>query len=499
MTKEELFKNPQKLKFKKLFYRGAQYENHLQETRTYGVGELVESTPPNFKRKVVFQDQFVKELDPNCHDVLFDENLPSICVKLNDGGFREIKFVRIAVPYQMRIRDKKTQHLAGNKIDFTLNSLTPNDKEENFFIKFKQYWSNRNQEGMKFKAVETQLSFGDMGWLFYYDDRGQIKSRILSYADGYNICSHRDKNGEIFLEAVNYYKGNVECIDCYDRYNFYSFECDYSDPKNETGWVMTNTGTPHGFSEIPLITKRGNVAWNEVQVAIENYEVIYNIFIAIQKRMGWGILYIKGQFSDKGRKLAGNVILNDTSTDGKGDAKFLTPPSPDGMLDTLKSLEEVIMKGSSTTFILPQDIKTTGDVSATAIRLAQELDIEGAERGVIEWQNVIDKAIRLFKEGLAKELVNKGEIAPLEKQAFEGLNISGKMSAWQPVDEYMYNSMLVTLKSNGLISQKTAIEANTESKPDELQRVKVEEENNEESTDEETQDSNQNIGFKIGG
>ena len=73
----------------------------------------------------------------------------------------------------------------------------------------------------------------------------------------------------------------------------------------------------HGFSEIPLITKRGDVAWNNVQPIIDAYEELYNIFNAIQKRFGWGIFYVRGKFKETAKKIAGSVVLNDTSMDGK--------------------------------------------------------------------------------------------------------------------------------------------------------------------------------------
>ena len=206
---------------------------------------------------------------------------------------------------------------------------------------------------------------------------------------------------------------------------------------------------------------------------IEVYEVIYNVFMVIQKRHGWGILYIRGAFKDTAKKLAGSVVLNDKSMDGNGKAEFLTPPSPQGMLDTMQSLWEQIQIGSSTTFLLPKDVKSSGDISALAIMLTQSLDIEGAEQGIIEWQNFISKMQRLFVEGLAKELVNKGinENAVTE---FKKLRISAKLKVWRPFNEAEYNQMLATLKGAGLISVKTGIEKNTISAPDELARVATE-------------------------
>ena len=235
--------------------------------------------------------------------------------------------------------------------------------------------------------------------------------------------------------------------------------------------------TEHGFSEIPLITKKGDVAWNDVQTTIETYEEVYNVFNAIQKRHGKGLLYVKGKFKDGG-KLADGYILNDTSLDSKGDAKYLTPPSPQGMFDTLDGLLNTIQLGSSTTFLLPKDVKTGGDIAGITIKLVQSMDIENASEKVIEWQNVADKMVRLFKEGLAKEMVNTGR-NPNAVTEYAAINISASFEVWIPLSETEYNNMIISLAGAGLISQETGIEMNTIGKPDEKARVRREAEERE--------------------
>ena len=155
-----------------------------------------------------------------------------------------------------------------------------------------------------------------------------------------------------------------------------------------------------------------------------------------------------------------------------------------------------MMIGSSTTFILPEDIKMSGDVSGLAVTLTKELDILNAEQAVIEWQNVADKMTRLFKYGLAKELVETGE-NPTAITDFEDLNISSQFKVWRPFNEYEYNQMIATMKGAGIISTETAIEVNTVSKPDEKLRVKKETEEAEKKALElaqQTTNSNNNEG-----
>lgn len=469
----DLLKDPERLKQKKPFVRGTVRETTPIDDKLVLGNEFISALLPSQKFHCVSQETFQNELDPNAHDVLFDDNIPSICLKTKNNGYQEIKFSKMAVPFQRNIKNKQLLHLTGNNLVFTLVETNPSDTQRNNFVTFKQYWDLRNQDGMKNKMVDTQLSYGDAGLLYYFDYKGRIKSRILSYADGYVLCPHNDQNGDRILESVYYIKDNVEYIDSYDETYMYRYKKDLIvNGSEESGWVL-EAPVAHGFDEIPLITKRGDVAWNNVQNIITSYEILYNVFNAIQRRHGWGLLYVKGKFKNNAEKIAGSVILNDTSLEGKGDAKFLTPPTPQGTLDTLQLMLETIQLGSSTTFILPKDVKTGGDISGIAIQLTQSLDIENALQKVIDWQNVADKMVRLFKYGLSKELVAKGE----NKTAitdFEDIHINAKFKVWKPMNDYEYNQMLTILTGAGILSKETGIEKNTESSPDELIRVEKE-------------------------
>lgn len=474
---KELLLSPKKLKTKKPFVRGMEFGYEPEYPENIDIGNKIQAQPPTVRYKIVTQERFMRELDPYCHDVLFDENIPSICVKLKDGGYQEVKQIKTAIPIQRLILDEQVIYLTRNKMLFTLVDTNPTNKQNEHFIICKQYWEERNQDGLRNKMVRTQLSYGEAGLLYYFDHKGRIKSRILSFEDGYVLCPHNDQNGDRILESVYYVKDDIEYIDSYDEQFMYRWTNNAVNTNDyDNGWVW-HEPIEHGFKEIPLITKRGKVAWDSVQNEIESFEELYNVFITIQKKHGWGIFYVKGKFKDDGRRIAGNVVLNDTSIEGKGDAKFLTPPSPDGMMDTLKFILRTIQMGASTTFILPDDIKTSGDVSGIAVQLTKELDIQGAAQRVIDWQNVADKMWRLFKYGLSVELVNNKQI-PTAITDFENLHVSAKFKEWRPFSEVEYNQMLVTLKGAGLLSQESGIELNTVSKPDERARIERENEAN---------------------
>lgn len=470
-----LLGDPNGLKMKRPFTRGAERIDAHGLKSDIEISERVSVSPPRYRARTISVETYMRELDPYCHDVLFDSNLPSFCVKLEDGNVYDVKYKKVAIPLQRIIKAKQVLHLTGNPMEFTMMDTNPNDEMRDNFTTFKQYWNLRNQDGMKTKMVDAQKSFGDAGLLYYFDYKGRIKSRLLSYDQGYVLCPHNDANGDRVLESVYYISDNKEYIDSYDdEYMYRCYRGEFKDGDDLDGWIWV-TPVKHGFKEIPLITKRGKVAWDDVQTAIEGFETLYNIFLVVQKRFGNGMLYIKGKFKDEARKIAGSIVLNDTSMEGKGDAKFLTPPTPQNMIDTMNQQLETIQLGSKTTFVLPKDIKASGDISGLAVQLTRELDILSAEEAVIDWQNVADKMTRLFKHGLACELVNTG-VNPKAMTEFESLNINGKFKVWRPFNEYEFNQMVTILKGAGVISRETAIEVNTISKPDEKQRIAKEEE-----------------------
>lgn len=441
------------------------------------VGTTVRARLPRVRRQAIPLSVLLKEYDPWGHTVLHDENIPSITVKNSEGGWIQIESKRMPIPFQQNITKKQTLHLCNNQMSHVLLNTEPTEEQSKQFIRIKQAWEDRNMDGLKTEAVLAQKSESIVGMLFYHDYNGRIKARILKFSDGYTLITHKDDNGDHILECVYYCVDDVEYIDCYD--DTYLYRITSSDEVvadgqgiiSNDGWVH-HTPVPHGFKECPLAVKRGKVAWDNVQDLIEVYERTYNTFMVIQNRYGWGVLYVKGKFNQTGQKVAGNVVLNDTSMDPNADAKILTPPSPQNMIETLDQMEYSIQKGSGTTFILPKDIKMSGDTSGIAVQLTQELDIETALQDVNEWQNFANKMMRLFKEGLARELVVKGEEG-FEKAItdFKKLNIRTRFVVWRPQSNEAYNQMLTTLSGAGAISKQTLIEKNTESCPDELSRV----------------------------
>ena len=223
MTREEkktyLLRNVNALLQKKPFFRGSDTcsTNDYSDGQSATITETRTARLPNVKKNIVSQEKFLKELDPMSHEVLFDQNLPSICVKLEDGGYQEIKFQRTALAFQEQILASHVIYLCGNPCTLSLRGGTPSEKDKANYSTIKEYWVDRNMDGWRTKAVRSQLATGDAGLLFYYDYKGRIKCRLISYEDGYVIISHNDNNGDRLLESVYYADENgVEYIDSYD-------------------------------------------------------------------------------------------------------------------------------------------------------------------------------------------------------------------------------------------------------------------------------------------
>lgn len=485
---EALLAQPENLLKKKPFYReitdrgGRPISNTLSGT-TVDLTGTVSATLPNIRKKIVTQAQFMEELDVYSHKVLFDENIPSFTVKLNKGGYLDVDQYRLAIPFQRLILNKQVRHLCVNRMTHTLLITDPTEKQQSNFTRYKQMWDEKNMEGAKMKFVKTQKSFGDAGLLFFMTDDKHLAYKNISFEDGYVIITHKNDEGKHILECLYYavtdYEGNTTTyIDCYDDEYMTRFTTTTADggTPNESGWVR-HAPVEHGFSECPLITKRGDVAWNNGQSQIESYEALYNTILVIYKKFGRGIIYIKGKYNQNAKTIAANVVLNDTSMDENADAKVLEMPVPQQAIDMLKFIDRTIQISTGTTFIMPDDIKISGDTSGLAVELTQELDMATAQDGISEWQNVANKMTRLFKEGISKELVNHGgEGFEKAYTDFAQLRIQSKFSAWKPKSEVAENQMLTALyaSGNGGISLQTFVEKNTVSAPDEMARIQKE-------------------------
>lgn len=451
------FDNPNDILLKEPFTRGGTVIGALDGVQVEA-GTMVAAAPPTRMLKQISQATYLKELDPAMHDIHFDENVPKIVAKVGNG-FMEVKYIRMALAYQAKIVEKQTQYLCGKKMRFTLCNHKPTAKEKDLFINLKEAWINKNMDIRKWELAHKQKSVGDAAMIFYFDEDKKVQAKTVSYMDNYTLLPHKDRYGKMDFFAMYFIKDGVETIEAYDKINRYVIS-----KTSDSEYRLTEVSM-HGFNRIPVVYKRGEVAWEKAQSIIETLEIIYNIYTVIMKRHGWGLLYIRGKLDPKITKTAGAIILNDPNPDSSGTADFKSPPNPEGMENLIADLRKQIQWQTSTIFLHPDDIKMSSEPSGIAIKLLLNTALEKASTDARDYDEVADEMCQLFKYGLGIEENRVSE--------YNLLSIRAEFDVWMPQSDTEIVNNIVQLKSAKAISNETAAEISPLSSSDETARISI--------------------------
>lgn len=493
--------NPEELLKKKPFIRGNQYipsNNSNGNPDTTDLTQMLRANLPKITGNVISQEVYIQEYNPDMHSIKHNKSIPDFKITYSDGQTVESSNIIVTSARQKNIHAKQCLHLCGNDMDFkmlssldeakTMNllkriyntiigkqerNLTDSElKAKALFIRFKQEWVKRNMKQYRDKAISIQKKTGDCGILFYMktgaDKSVKVRVRPLSFADGYVIIPNYDDFGEKIAVSIYYSVDNLEIIQTYTDTDILTWHQD-KNAKTENGtpdktWKFIGS-EPHGFSIIPLLYKRGYVAWEFAQSAIEMREVIMAINSVVMKRFGWHWLWINADIEnitiDSGDGVV--IVSNPDMGNEKADAKTIEFPEAIGIEKMLEALDDEIQTASSTTMILPKYIKAGNDVSGTAVKVTMSMDYELATQTANDWQEFCDDFVYLFAQGLGNEekLINK----------YTDLGIRGSIKIWMPESESAYNQMVGQMKQMGIISQETATELCTLSSPDESERL----------------------------
>lgn len=461
--------NPSKLLEKQPFVRGGELDN---ETRgEVGINDKIRATLSELKMQEITQDDYYCEYNPYLHKILFNKSIPRIGVKIA-GKTIQLEDLVLTIPLQKNIHSLHTLHLAANPMEFTLCNMdeTNNLEYSKLFATFKQEWKLRNMEFYKQSAVSKQKSTGDSCLLFTFDPeekRGDVV--CISYRDNKSVIPNYDEYGRTVSVSI-YYKleDGVQIIDTYDSSKMYRHTNVPPDDNttSESGWYLKQS-VIHGFTRIPVLYQRGYVAWEFSQSLIEMLELILNIYAVVIKRYGNFAIWLKGTVDEETFQSDGTtMIINDNNVDGNGDMKVLEFPKPEGMIEYINYLKREISLASSVTFIVPEDIKVSGDISGTAIMLTMKNDIAMAEQSKTEWTDFANGMTKLFAEMLSLEA---GDITKYSK-----LRISAAFTTWMPESKTVTINNLVAQKGSKMISQRTASELAPDAAPDEENRLRLE-------------------------
>ena len=251
VTKEAYLKDPAQLLKKKPFTRGANEDLiRIYRQDTYDEDSLLAELPV-FTGKIISQSQYLLELDPHSHAIMFNDDLPRLSGNPN-ARWDEANPYRASFAFQSQILSQHSQYVNTNGMKFVLLNQNPSKEIHNTFVEIKDEWITRNMDIYKTKLYEEQKSVGDAALLFYFNSKSECKTRLLSYRNGYQLIPQYDDNGELILFSIYYKSDGKRKIDCYDEKFIYKFVEDSNDGKST---MILESKNAHGFSQIPVVYK----------------------------------------------------------------------------------------------------------------------------------------------------------------------------------------------------------------------------------------------------
>jgi len=462
MISKEFLLDPTKLLYKKPFTRGAN-EDYIKIFRqdvmddTSLVAEI-----PSYTGKTISQSQYLLELDPSSHAIIYNDDLPKLSHNPN-ASWDEANAYRASFAFQSQIARQHGEYVNTKPMKFTLLNTNPSEGIHKTFIEIKDEWVTRNMNVKKSKFYDIQKTMGDAAMLFYFNNKGQCKTRLLSFKDGYQLIPQYDDNGEMTVFSVYYTSEKKKTLDVYDETRRYRFIQEEGGKLN--GWSLVDY-VNHGFENIPVVYKRGSVAWEDGQVLIDIYELLYNIYLIVEKKVGFPLLYIIGKPTLDRRSDTAAMLKDASSSDSKSDAKYLNPAEPKGFQELLSDVFKKIQIFTSSILVSTDEIKITSDISGVAMKTLRSSIYERAQGDIRDYDEVADKMMELFKEGVSKELIKYAE--------WSACKVRAEYELYVPQSETEFVNRLVSQTQNGIISIETATEISPDSQPDERQRLERE-------------------------
>jgi len=452
--------NPEELLRKKPFTRGGELTNptvakniSLTDRNRASFGEL--------RMDEITQDTYLQEYDPSMHRIKFNQSIPHISVKIG-GRTISIDELTLTEAFQKNIHAAHVLHLATNPMKFVLCNQVVDEAINAKFSEYKQEWAWRNMEKVKYDAISKLKKVGDVGMLFSFDSKtskGHV--RTYSYDDGYIVIPNYDEYGEK-IACTLYHKdeeGN-SILDTYDNTNHYNINFGVTDDAGKP----TITTSKHGYSICPLLYKRGRVAWEYGESIIEMIELMLNINAVALKRFGtFGLVLIGEMDANSFKKDSSTLIINLSADSGNGkqDAKTLTFPEPQKMIEYLEYLVKQLQIACSVTFITPDSLKIGGDIGGNAVQLAMKNDLALATQSVLDWSDFTNDMAMLFGEMLGLE--------SKESAKYSEMKIRATLDVWTPESK---SSLINNLSyESKWLSKRSVVENSPHAAPDEMDRI----------------------------
>lgn len=453
----------------------------------YVMNEMQEMPPvrDSLRRKIVTQEDFLRELDPAGHLINDKELFPDIWQQNEEDGRWYIQEIpRYAFSYQQIILTKHLTHLCGNDIQFELSDKNAGDEANETFNAFRNGWANKNMEVAWYKLVKSVKATGDGAFVGYLDE-GKFGWKVLSFLDGDKLYPHYDlRTGRLTTFARTYcnYSENgavtKRYIDVWDRKHYYRFVAD-GDPKNifekvkqavlkmfSTDGYKLECKEPHGFDDIPVSYQRDDngPCWTFSEETIENYEIAFSNLAHSNHDFGLPIMYVKGEGSEeittKDMSYASKIMLLPSD----GEIGFLNRQDASNAYKAeLDKLEDSIYKQS---FAVKTPELKSGDTPGVSLKIMYSDAYEKAMTDAQEYDACVDKIISIFNWGYGIESENR--------LAFLNTSIRHYIEPYIHLNISELTQNLNTAVLGGFLSRQTASEKLPYSTPQEWARIQQE-------------------------
>lgn len=453
----------------------------------YTWNEVAEVAPvqDKLRRKIVTQEDFMRELDPAGHLINDKELFPDIWQKNEEDGRWYVQEIpRYAFSFQQIILIKHLTHLCGNDIQFELSDKSVTEETRQVFNEHRNGWANKNMEVAWYQLAKSVKATGDGAFVGFLD-KGKFGWKVLSFLNGDKLFPHYDlRTGKLSTLARTYCNyaedGSItkRYIDVWDDTYYYRFVADgdptslFDKAKQLIFKLFSADGyklewmEAHGFDEIPVAYKRDDngPCWTYSEETIENYEIAFSNLANSNHDFGLPIMYVKGEGSEE-------ITNNDMSYASKimflpsdGEIGFLNRQDASNAYKAeLDNLEDKIYKQS---FAVKTPELKSGDTPGVALKIMYSDAYEKAMTDSNEYDGAVDKMISIFEWGYGIECE--------QRLAFINTNIRHYIEPYIHLNTTELTTNLNTAVIGGFLSRQTASEKLPYSTPQEWERIQAE-------------------------
>ena len=453
----------------------------------YVLNEVSEVAPirDSLRRKIVTQEDFMRELDPAGHLINDKELFPDIWQKNEDDGRWYVQEIpRYAFSFQQIILIKHLTHLCGNDIQFELSDKRVSDQTREVFNAHRNGWANKNMEVAWYQLVKSVKATGDGAFVGFLD-KGTFGWKVLSFLNGDKLYPHYDlRTGKLSTLARTYCNyaedGSVtkRYIDVWDDTYYYRFVAD-GDPTNfvekarqlilklfTTDGYKLEWMEAHGFDSIPVSYMRDDngPCWTFSEESIENFEVAFSNLAHSNHDFGLPIMYVKGEGSEELTSSDMSYASKIMFLPSDGEIGFLNrQDASNAYKGELDKLEDSIYKQS---FAVKTPELKSGDTPGVSLKIMYSDAYEKAMTDANEYDPAVDKMISIYEWGYGIECE--------QRLAFINTNIRHYIEPYIHLNMTELTTNLNTAVVGGFLSRQTASEKLPYSTPQEWERILAE-------------------------